>query len=399
VDTGVRCGDTVSMFYDPMISKLIAWGEDRPSALRALLRGLAQYQIVGVANNLAFLQRCISHELFVAGAVNTSFLGAHLQQCLPPSPAPPLPMPVLATAALAQALLQLRQAQQQPAASSSSPWAAGSSCRLLQPAQPGASAETQAFVEPEADGQGSSRLHSASVQRSSEGSASAPASFLLQLRLGSAAAPALQPASDAPAASAAPAAPAAPAVHVAAAGSLQRLSSASSSVLRGFEAATIGRDVAGTQAFLLSASFAAVQPGSSSSSSSAASALSSSPSTQLRATVVFSAMSSAGQATGGMELHIFPEDPAAMLLPGMLGSSSAQLFAPLSLGQPLPMPPPSAYKLLLPAAPFGSARKGAGASSSGGTVKTPMPGKVVKVLVQPGEEKGGRERGGGGGAA
>ena len=51
-----------------MISKLIAWGEDRPSALAALSRGLAGYQIVGLPNNLAFLQRVVTHPAFARGA-------------------------------------------------------------------------------------------------------------------------------------------------------------------------------------------------------------------------------------------------------------------------------------------------------------------------------------------
>lgn len=52
VDTGVTEGDSVSIFYDPMISKLICWGEDRPTALRQLGSALAQYQVRDLPNGM-----------------------------------------------------------------------------------------------------------------------------------------------------------------------------------------------------------------------------------------------------------------------------------------------------------------------------------------------------------
>src|SRR5690606_31862816 len=54
VDTGVRAGDEITMYYDPMIAKLICWGEDREAALRRLQVALSAYEIVGVATNVAF---------------------------------------------------------------------------------------------------------------------------------------------------------------------------------------------------------------------------------------------------------------------------------------------------------------------------------------------------------
>jgi 3-methylcrotonyl-CoA carboxylase alpha subunit len=55
VDTGVIQGDTVSVFYDPMISKLICWGETRADALRKMRGALRAYRVVGLANNI----RCV----------------------------------------------------------------------------------------------------------------------------------------------------------------------------------------------------------------------------------------------------------------------------------------------------------------------------------------------------
>jgi len=64
VDSGVVEGDRVSPFYDPMLSKLIAWGEDRETARRRLLAMLAEQQLGGVHSNLAFLRRVLAHPAF-----------------------------------------------------------------------------------------------------------------------------------------------------------------------------------------------------------------------------------------------------------------------------------------------------------------------------------------------
>uniref|UniRef100_A0A7S1U1S9 Lipoyl-binding domain-containing protein n=2 Tax=Phaeomonas parva TaxID=124430 RepID=A0A7S1U1S9_9STRA len=77
VDTGVREGGEVTMYYDPMISKLIVWGEDRAAALRRLDDALANYEIAGVQSNLQFLKLTAGHPAFVAGGVSTGFLDEH----------------------------------------------------------------------------------------------------------------------------------------------------------------------------------------------------------------------------------------------------------------------------------------------------------------------------------
>ena len=74
VDTGVRAGDEISPWYDPMIAKLIVHGEDRAAALRRLAEALAAYEIVGVATNVAFLQRVVAHEAFASGNVDTGLI-------------------------------------------------------------------------------------------------------------------------------------------------------------------------------------------------------------------------------------------------------------------------------------------------------------------------------------
>jgi len=74
VDTGVRAGDNVSVFYDPMISKLIVHGPDRTAALEKLVQSLKCYQVVGMPTNIPFLVKCANHDAFRRGSVNTGFL-------------------------------------------------------------------------------------------------------------------------------------------------------------------------------------------------------------------------------------------------------------------------------------------------------------------------------------
>lgn len=80
VDTGVRSGDDISPYYDPMIAKLVVWDEDRASALRRLRRALADYEIAGVVTNRDFLSRIAAHPAFAAADVDTGFIGRHLDE-------------------------------------------------------------------------------------------------------------------------------------------------------------------------------------------------------------------------------------------------------------------------------------------------------------------------------
>ncbi|WP_338447386.1 acetyl/propionyl/methylcrotonyl-CoA carboxylase subunit alpha [Pelagerythrobacter marensis] len=75
VDTGVVPDDTVSPFYDPMIAKLIARGEDRDEAIDMLLEGTRDVRVWPVRTNAAFLARCLDAEEFRAGTATTNFIG------------------------------------------------------------------------------------------------------------------------------------------------------------------------------------------------------------------------------------------------------------------------------------------------------------------------------------
>ena len=80
VDSGVRSGDSISMYYDPMIAKLIAWDEDRDRALRRLQGALAKCQIDGLTTNRDFLLQLASHPTFAASDFDTGFIDKHYEQ-------------------------------------------------------------------------------------------------------------------------------------------------------------------------------------------------------------------------------------------------------------------------------------------------------------------------------
>ena len=77
IDSGVIEGDEVSVFYDPMIAKLIVWDSDRERALQRLTDALSDYRIDGVTSNIAFLYNLSSCEAFRRGDVNTGFIEQH----------------------------------------------------------------------------------------------------------------------------------------------------------------------------------------------------------------------------------------------------------------------------------------------------------------------------------
>jgi acetyl-CoA carboxylase biotin carboxylase subunit len=74
VDTGIESGDEVSIHYDPMIAKVIAFGEDRADAIRKMDTALRQTVILGVTTNIRFLRAVLAHPAFQRGEVTTNFV-------------------------------------------------------------------------------------------------------------------------------------------------------------------------------------------------------------------------------------------------------------------------------------------------------------------------------------
>ena len=77
VDTGVRQGDEVSVFYDPMIAKLIVWDENREKALQRLTKALSEYRINGVTTNIDFLYNLATCPSFINEEIDTGFIEKH----------------------------------------------------------------------------------------------------------------------------------------------------------------------------------------------------------------------------------------------------------------------------------------------------------------------------------
>lgn len=74
IDTGVQEGSEISMYYDPMISKLITWGKDRKEAMTLLDKAFDEYVVQGVAHNLGFGKSILHNEAFAAGDYSTAFI-------------------------------------------------------------------------------------------------------------------------------------------------------------------------------------------------------------------------------------------------------------------------------------------------------------------------------------
>lgn len=115
IDSGVREGDDVSIFYDPMISKLIVKGNDRDEALRLLDQALKNYRVVGLPTNIEFLRKTASHRAFREAELDTNFIEKNYDELLPV--AQPTPDRVLVLAALARLLEEAESLS-----SNASPW-------------------------------------------------------------------------------------------------------------------------------------------------------------------------------------------------------------------------------------------------------------------------------------
>jgi acetyl-CoA carboxylase biotin carboxylase subunit len=73
-DCGVYEGAEVPIYYDPMIAKLITWGENRVEAILRMRRALREYQIRGIKTNISFHQWILRHPHFMSGKVHTGFI-------------------------------------------------------------------------------------------------------------------------------------------------------------------------------------------------------------------------------------------------------------------------------------------------------------------------------------
>jgi len=133
IDSGVVEGDTVTIFYDPMIAKLIVWDRTRADALQRMRDALAQCEVVGPKSNIEFLERLVRHPAVIEGRIDTGYLDRHLDEFLPPAQSDA--MAALFAAATAVLLAEEADVRARASASSDphSPWSCADAWRLGHP--------------------------------------------------------------------------------------------------------------------------------------------------------------------------------------------------------------------------------------------------------------------------
>jgi len=153
VETGVRAGDAISPYYDPMIAKLVVGGHDRDTALDALSTALEQTDIAGSITNVAFLAALAKDPGFAAGAYDTGMIGRGQQTLTAIAPATP--------AIVSAALLAASGMDSLP--SGDDPWSSLAGYSHFHPVERrtslrGVQGEVAAFLSVGADGRAMVRL-------------------------------------------------------------------------------------------------------------------------------------------------------------------------------------------------------------------------------------------------
>lgn len=121
IDSGIQQGDQVGVYYDPMLMKLIAWGDDRTQAIDRLRNALAELQVIGIRTNRDFLCHMLDYSPFRQGALSTDFLDQHLAEVFT------VPSELKTRAHTVAAVMALEQAT---AGDLASPWRANRNFRL-----------------------------------------------------------------------------------------------------------------------------------------------------------------------------------------------------------------------------------------------------------------------------
>ncbi|MCC7254382.1 MAG: ATP-grasp domain-containing protein, partial [Dokdonella sp.] len=129
IDSGVIEGDSVTIFYDPMIAKLIVWDETREAALIRMREALAACAVIGPKSNIDFLERLVRHPAIVEGRIDTGYLDRCLDEFVGAGASDPA-----ARFAAASAWLLQQEAQAPRSAATSadqhSPWARADAWRV-----------------------------------------------------------------------------------------------------------------------------------------------------------------------------------------------------------------------------------------------------------------------------
>ena len=74
LDSGIHDGYEVTMYYDPLVAKLIVWGSNREEAIARMKRALEEYKIKGIETTIPFHMKVLEHEPFLNGSYNTGIV-------------------------------------------------------------------------------------------------------------------------------------------------------------------------------------------------------------------------------------------------------------------------------------------------------------------------------------
>jgi propionyl-CoA carboxylase alpha chain len=110
-DTGVREGDEISMFYDPMIAKLCAWAPDRAGAVAGMARALEDFHIEGLGHNTPFLSAVMDQPRFGSGQLSTNYIADEFPEGFHGLPPSPWQIDVITAAAAAMHRMQAARAR------------------------------------------------------------------------------------------------------------------------------------------------------------------------------------------------------------------------------------------------------------------------------------------------
>ncbi|HET7664117.1 MAG TPA: biotin/lipoyl-containing protein, partial [Rhodanobacteraceae bacterium] len=129
LDGGVVEGDTVSIFYDPMIAKLIVYDANRTQALERMRQALGECRIIGPKSNIGFLERLVRHPIVIEADIDTGYLDRHLDAFLA-GPDEPLPVTLQAAACVVLLHDETVAAKAVAATDPHSPWAGADAWRI-----------------------------------------------------------------------------------------------------------------------------------------------------------------------------------------------------------------------------------------------------------------------------
>jgi acetyl-CoA carboxylase biotin carboxylase subunit len=119
-DSGVESGADVSIYYDPMLSKLAAWGRTREEAIDRLRRALDEYHVSGIKTTLPFFRQIVRDQEFVEGRLDTGFIERFQERILElAATSPPEDETAIDVAAIAAAIAYAERTKQKTVAASS----------------------------------------------------------------------------------------------------------------------------------------------------------------------------------------------------------------------------------------------------------------------------------------